>query len=94
MQRDHSGDLVVTGQRIDGPERARFKADVEAPVSDKLVIANAHTHAMIPGGATSEILGQYSFRGGYALFSAPGCWELVATLGGLERRFVLELEVD
>ena len=91
VQRDHSGDLVVTGHRIEGPGRARFKAGVEAPVSDQLVIPNAQSHAMIPGGATSEVLSRYSFRGGYAFFSVPGCWELAATLGEVERRFVVGL---
>ncbi len=60
-------------------------------MSDELVVPDAHTHTMIPGEASCEILLRYSFRGGYVFFPVPGCWELVATLGGVERRFVLEL---
>ena len=91
VARDHPGDLVVTGHRLDGEETASFMAGVYEPLEEQLLIENAHDQGMVPGGASAEIIQQYAFRGGYGLFPAPGCWELVAKMGETERRFVIEL---
>ena len=65
-----------------------------APIRDELLIPNAHERRMIPGGATDEIDQKYAFRGGYAYFPAPGCWELVAKLGETSARFVVQLKEE
>ena len=92
--RNHRGALVVTGHRLDGAGEARFQAGVYEPIQRQLLIADAHEHHMFPGGASAEILEQYSFRAGYGLFPAPGCWELLANLGDTKRRFVIWLGRD
>ena len=48
--RDNPGDLTVVARRLGGNGRALFKSSVTADLSDRLVIANADTQQMIPGG--------------------------------------------
>ena len=56
LARDHSGDLIVSGRRLDGEGRALFALQHGADLTDQLVIANADTQEMMPGGQIGSFL--------------------------------------
>ena len=91
LAKDNPGDLIVVARRLDGDGRALFQSNVTADLSDRLVIANADTQEMIPGGIEPDALRQYSFRSSGVAYSSAGCWELLVTYGKSESRIVLEL---
>ncbi len=91
LARDNPGDLTVVATRLDGNGRALFKSTVTADLSDRLVIANADTQQMIPGGIEPDALGKYSFRSSAILYPSAGCWELLVHYGKSESRIVVEL---
>jgi len=91
LARDNPGDLIVVARRLDGDGRALFQSNVTEDLSDRLIIANADTHEMIPGGIKPDALRQYSFRSSGVAYSSAGCWELLVTYGKSESRIVVEL---
>lgn len=92
VARGRAGDLRVTGRRLDGEGRTRFKKGVDAPVMEELIISNAHRGGVIPGGASSEIIREYAFHPSYVIYPSPGCWELVARAGGDEVRIIINMK--
>ncbi len=91
LARDHPGDLTVSGRRLDGEGRALFALQHGADLSDQLVIANADTQQMMPGGIETDELRKYSFRNSGIVYPSAGCWELLVRYGESESRIVLEL---
>ena len=91
LARDNPGDLTVAGRRMDGDGRALFQSNVTADLSDQLIIANADTQQMIPGGIETDELRKYSFRSSGVVYPSAGCWELLVRYGKSESRIVLEL---
>jgi hypothetical protein len=91
LARDNPGDLTVVAGRLDGNGRALFQSTVTADLSDRLVIANADTQQMIPGGIKRDALRKYSFRSSGVLYPSAGCWEFLVHYGKFESRIVVEL---
>ena len=91
LARDNPGDLTVVARRLGGNGRALFKSSVTADLSDRLVIANADTQQMIPGGIEPDALRKFSFRSSAVLFPSAGCWEFQVRYGKIESRIVIEL---
>ncbi len=91
LARDNPGDLTVVARRLGGNGRALFKSSVTADLSDRLVIANADTQQMIPGGIEPDALRKFSFRSSAVLYPSAGCWEFQVRYGKIESRIVIEL---
>ena len=91
LARDNPGDLTVVARRLDGNGRALFQSAVAADLSDRLIIANADTQQMIPGGIEPDALRKYSFRSSGVLYPSAGCWEFLVHYGKSESRIVVEL---
>ncbi len=91
LARDNPGDLIVVGRRLDGDGRALFRLAGSADLSDRLVIANADTQQIMPGGIESDELRKYSFRSSGVVYPSAGCWELLVRYGKSESRIVVEL---
>ena len=91
LARDHPGDLTVSGRRMDGEGRALFALQHGADLSDQLIIINADTQEMMPGGIETDELRKYSFRSSGVVYPSAGCWELLVRYGESESRIVLEL---
>ena len=91
IARDHSGDLVVTGRRLDGEGHTLFEG-MGTPVGPELIFRNLHEIKIIPGGASQETIDTYAFRTSYVFYPSPGCWEITARLGETTVRIVVELE--
>ncbi len=91
LARDNPGDLMVTARKLDGNGRALFQSNLTADLSDRLVIANADTQQMIPGGIKRDALRKYSFRPSGVLYPSAGCWEFLVHYGKFESRIVVEL---
>ncbi len=91
LARDNPGDLTVVARRLGGNGRALFKSSVTADLSDRLVIANADTKQMIPGGIEPDALRKFSFRSSAVLYPSAGCWEFQVRYGKIESRIVIEL---
>jgi len=91
LARDHPGDLTVVGRSVDGDGRASFKSLNDADLSDQLIIENADTQQMMPGGIEPDQLRKYSFRPSGVIYPSAGCWELLVHYGKSESRIVLEL---
>ena len=92
VARDVSGDLVVEGQRLDGPGRLTFATRQGSVPSESLVIAEATTRpGVVPGGAPQEILRRYAFWPSGVYYPSLGCWELTARVGSHEVKIVQNL---
>ncbi len=91
LARDNPGDLTVEGRRLDGDGRALFRSPGSTDLSDRLVIANADTVWIMPGGIEPDMLRTYSFRSSAVVYPSAGCWELLVHYGESESRIVLEL---
>ncbi len=91
LARDNPGDLTVEGRRLDGDGRALFRSPGSADLSDRLVIANADTLWIMPGGIEPDELRKYSFRSSGVVYPSAGCWELLVRYGKSESRIVVEL---
>ena len=91
LARDNLGDLTVVARRLDGDGRALFEATAGADLSDRLFIADADMHEMIPGGIEPDALRKYSFRGSGVLYPSAGCWEFLVRYGESESRIVMKL---
>ena len=85
------GDLTVEGRRLDGDGRALFRSPGSTDLSDRLVIANADTLWIMPGGIEPDELRKYSFRSSGVVYPSAGCWELLVHYGKSESRIVVEL---
>ena len=94
VARNHPGDLIVTGRRLDGPGHALFKNGAHAPVLEELKIPNAHSVGVIPGGASSDVMREYAFHPSYLIYPSPGCWELVADMGGQKVKIIISMADD
>ncbi len=79
VRRSSPGDLVVTGRRLDGPERVRFQRELQH-ATDSLVIGAAHRQGVNPRTVAARTMRQYSFHPSSIIYPAPGCWELTARL--------------
>ena len=91
LARDNPGDLTVEGRRLNGDGRALFRLPGTTDISDRLVIANADTLQLIPGGIEPDELRKYSFRSSGVVYPSAGCWELLVHYGKSESRIVLEI---
>lgn len=91
LARDNPGDLTVEGRKLDGNGQAQFRLPGSADLSDRLVIANADTQQMMPGGIEPDALHKYSFRSSGVVYPSAGCWELLVHYGKSESRIVVEL---
>ncbi len=91
LARDNPGDLTVMGRRVDGDGRALFRLPGSADLSDRLVIVNADTQQIMPGGIESDELRKYSFRSSGVVYPSAGCWEFLVHYGQSESRIVVEL---
>ncbi len=91
LARDNPGDLTVEGTRLDGDGRALFRSPGSEDLSDRLVIANADTVWIMPGGMEPDELRKYSFRSSGVVYPSAGCWELLVHYGKSESRIVLKL---
>ncbi len=91
LARDNPGDLTVEGRRLNGDGRALFRLPGTTDISDRLVIANADTLQLIPGGIEPDELRKYSFRSSGVVYPSAGCWELLVHYGKSESRIILEI---
>ena len=73
LARDHPRDRTVSGRRLDGEGRALFASQHGSDLSDQLVIANADTQQMMPGGIGTDELRNYSFRNSGVVYPSAGC---------------------
>jgi len=92
LSRNLIGPLRLEGRQLDGPGIMTFRASVDAPITDALLIPDPQTQSVVPGGATPEIMKAYAFVPTYLIYPSPGCWELIARLGGREVRIVLAIK--
>ena len=92
IDRHAAGDLVVTGQRLDGTERLTFQAEMHGPVSDVLTKVKPLDQSMIPGGAGAAVMARYAFVSSYVIYPAPGCWALDVRLGSSRQQIVIALK--
>jgi hypothetical protein len=79
----------VRGRRLDGEGRLAFRARPDGPVTDELVIPDPRAAAVVPGGATREVMASYVFVPSYILYPSPGCWTIEARVGGREVRIIV-----
>ena len=91
LARDNPGDLTVLARKRGGEERALFRLNLNADVSEQLFIADADTLQIIPGGIKPDALRRYSFRPSAVIYPSAGCWEFEVRYGKIESRIVVEL---
>lgn len=92
LSRKASGSLHVQGRRLDGPGTLMFQDGMDGQPTDTLTIANPWHRSVMPGGASADILGSYSFIPNYVIYPSPGCWELTVDLGADKTRIVLDIK--
>lgn len=92
LARERTGDLTATARRLDADDKARFSRGMNDALHDELLIPDAQTIQMIPGGADDETVQRYSFHSSGMIYPSPGCWEILAHYGGSEVRIVLFLK--
>ena len=85
LARRLSGDLRVSGHRLDGAGTMRFRVGLDGPVTDSLFVKDAVAASMIPGGASAAVMQKYAFVAAYVFFPSPGCWEVNSEWGGTKR---------
>lgn len=82
VQTGAPGDLIVSGQRLEGGEVARFIREGGEGISEELLLEAAGTPR--PGRRSDEVR-PYRQHTVYLVLSGPGCWELAARLGPVQR---------
>jgi hypothetical protein len=91
LSREVAGDFTVEGRRLDGEGVMQFQDELTDSPAPRLVIPKARERSVEPGGATPQVLDRYAFVMMYLIYPSPGCWELKARLGEIERRIVVDL---
>ena len=94
VARNHPGDLIVTGRRLDGKGQVQFQGHRGTPPGPELMIPKAHEALMLPGGASREIIDTYAFRPSYVVYPSPGCWEMTVRLGEADVQIIIELALS
>ena len=90
VDRDLREDVLVEGRRLNTGVRVRFMRR-DRTVGESLRLEFTDRPTIIPGGATAEQVRRFAFFSSQAYYSAPGCWELIASAGEDTVRVVLDL---
>lgn len=93
LARERAGDLTATARRLDADDIAQFSRGMSDALYDELLIPDAQTIQMIPGGADEQTVKRYSFHSSGMIYPSPGCWEILAHYGESEVRIILLLKV-
>jgi len=91
VARDRQGDLLLEARRRDGGDRALLSSGDGRDHSTHLVIRDAHTVLIVPGGAPGDAVRDYAFRSSSVVFPSAGCWDFEVGFGTSRSRITLEL---
>jgi hypothetical protein len=89
-----TGDLRITGRRIDGDGTARFQdGGASGTPKDALEIADPDWRRRAwPGNATADLKAAYAFVPNYVIYPSPGCWAFDVEIGAAKTQIVIDIK--
>ena len=83
----------IEGRELHSGARTRFQhGELDAPVTETMIISNPWRESVIPGGETWDLKNEYLFIPSYVFYPSQGCYEFNVERERSSHRIIVEVK--